>query len=75
MPFDPARIRGLCFDVDGTLSDTDNMFVNRLVKWLTPFRFIFQGKDPISFARRFVMATETPGNFLFGLPDRLFPAG
>jgi phosphoglycolate phosphatase-like HAD superfamily hydrolase len=71
MPIDPSRIRGLCFDVDGTLSDTDDMFVRKLMNWLTPFHSIFPGKDPHPFARRMVMATETPGYFLYGLPDRL----
>jgi phosphoglycolate phosphatase-like HAD superfamily hydrolase len=71
MAFDPSRVRGLCFDLDGTLSDTDDMFVHRLVHWLNPFRFLFPGKHPQPFARKVVMATETPGNFLFGLADRL----
>ncbi len=71
MPFDPKRIHGLCFDVDGTLSDTDDLFVRRLVHWLTPFKFLFANQDPHPFARRLVMATETPGNMVFGLSDRL----
>jgi phosphoglycolate phosphatase-like HAD superfamily hydrolase len=71
MPLDNARIKALCFDVDGTLSDTDDLFVRRLVQFLKPVRFIFPGKDPHPFARAFVMFTETPGNLFFGLPDRL----
>lgn len=71
MPLDVSRIKALCFDVDGTLSDTDDQFVQKLVRWLTPFRFLFPHKDPRPFARKFVMATETPGNFLLGIPDRL----
>jgi phosphoglycolate phosphatase-like HAD superfamily hydrolase len=71
MSLDVSRIRALCFDVDGTLSDTDDQFVQKLVRWLTPFRFLFPNKDPRPFARKFVMATETPGNFLYGIPDRL----
>ena len=66
-----SNIRALCFDVDGTLSDTDDLFVRRLVGWLTPFRFIFPRKDPHAFARRLVMATESPGNLLMGLSDRI----
>ena len=27
MPLDLSRIRAICFDVDGTLSDTDDMWV------------------------------------------------
>lgn len=70
MALDITRIRGLCFDVDGTLSDTDDQFVQRIAGLLRPVRFVFQGGDPRPFARRFVMATESPGTFLFGLPDR-----
>jgi len=68
---DLNRIRALCFDVDGTLSDTDDQFVYKLVRLLKPFRFLFPEKNPRPFARKFVMATESPGNFLFGIPDRL----
>jgi phosphoglycolate phosphatase-like HAD superfamily hydrolase len=71
MAFDLSRIQGLCFDVDGTLSDTDDQFVRKLASWLTPLSFVFSGRDPLPFARRAVMATEAPGNYLLGVPDRL----
>jgi phosphoglycolate phosphatase-like HAD superfamily hydrolase len=65
-----SRIRALCFDVDGTLSDTDDQFVHNLVRMMNPIRFLFPGKNPYPFARKLVMKTETPGNYLIGLPDR-----
>lgn len=68
---DLSRVRALCFDIDGTLSDTDNQFVIKLTKWLQPIRFVFPDGDPLPFARRVVMATETPGNFLYGIPDQV----
>ena len=71
MPIAVSKIQALCFDVDGTLSDTDDMFVRRLVIWLTPFRFLFARRNPHTFARRIVMATESPGNLVFGISDRL----
>lgn len=71
MPLDISRIRALCFDVDGTLSDTDDLFVQNLAAWLKPFHFLFRQRDPRQFARWFVMTTETPATFVFGLPDRL----
>lgn len=71
MPLDIPRIRALCFDVDGTLSDTDDQFVHKLVKILTPLNFFFRDKDPHSFARKMVMFTEAPGNFFIGIPDKL----
>lgn len=71
MTLDLTQIKALCFDVDGTLSDTDNQFVQKLVRMLTPIRFLFPGKNPKLYARKFVMKTETPGNFLYGIPDRM----
>jgi len=71
MSLELSRIQALCFDVDGTLSDTDDQFVHKLAQKLQPLRFLFPNSDPRPFARRVVMATETPGNVLFGLPDRL----
>ena len=68
MPLDIQRIRALCFDVDGTLSDTDDQYVARFARLLRPLRFI---KDPHKAARRFVMAVEAPGNALIGVPDTL----
>ncbi len=71
MVLDKSRIRALCFDVDGTLSDTDDQFVEKLTKLLNPMRFLLPSRDPRSLARRFVMATENPGNLIYGIPDRL----
>lgn len=65
MPLDLPRIRALCFDVDGTLSDTDDMYVKKVARYLP--RLLFH--DPQRVARRFVMWVEAPGNALIGLPD------
>ncbi len=71
MPLDIARIKALCFDVDGTLSDTDDLWVQRLESLLLPVRFLLPRRDAKSFARWLIMATETPANFLYLLFDRL----
>lgn len=65
------KIRALCFDVDGTLSDTDDQFVENLSRLLHPLRFLFPNRNPRPFSRRVVMATETPANFLYAIPDHL----
>lgn len=65
MTLELNRIQALCFDVDGTLSDTDDLYVE---KFLPFFRF---APDPARAARRFVMWAESPGTLLMGLPDRL----
>jgi len=71
MSIDISQIKILCFDVDGTLSDTDNQFVERITGWLQPMSVLFPQFDPRTFARRVVMSLETPGNYLYGIPDRL----
>jgi len=67
MSLETSKIKALCFDVDGTLSDTDDLYVQKIVKFFP--RFLF--KDPDYAARRFVMWIEAPGNALLGLADTL----
>lgn len=67
MSLDLSRIRALCFDVDGTLSDTDDLYVQRLVNLLRPLGFLI--RDIPRLARRLVMWMEAPGNALLGLAD------
>jgi phosphoglycolate phosphatase-like HAD superfamily hydrolase len=71
MPLEITRIKALCFDVDGTLSDTDDQFVLKLVKWLSPMHLICPNYDVMRTARRLVMLTEGPGNWVYGMADRL----
>jgi phosphoglycolate phosphatase-like HAD superfamily hydrolase len=71
MSLDYSRIRGLCFDVDGTLADTDDQAVARIVRIFKKVNSIFPGLDPLKTARRLVMGIETPGNFLYSIPDIL----
>ena len=65
MTLDLSRIRALCFDIDGTLSDTDDVYTHKVARYLP--RFLFH--NPERTARRFVMWVESPGNALIGLPD------
>lgn len=71
MPIDLPRIQALCFDVDGTLRDTDDQFVQRLSTYLRPTRFLLPHRDERLLARLLVMAMENPGTYLQGLTDRL----
>ena len=71
MPFDPARIRAICFDVDGTLSDTDDLMVSRIAQRLARIRRLLPARDPRRAARRVVMAIESPGNAILTLSDGL----
>ena len=71
MPFDKSRIRAPCFDIDGTLRDTDDQMAFRLARWLRPFKRLFPNADPLPTARRLIIASEAPGALLLRIPDRL----
>ncbi|KXK15454.1 MAG: putative hydrolase [Chloroflexi bacterium OLB14] len=67
MPLNVLKVKALCFDVDGTLSDTDNLYIKKTQKFIPHFLF----KNPHQIARRFIMWIEAPGNALLGLADTL----
>jgi N-acetyl-D-muramate 6-phosphate phosphatase len=64
-----SRVGGLLFDVDGTLSDTDDRLVERIARVFTPLPWLTDDA-PQRFAREFVMAVETPANFMYSMADR-----
>jgi phosphoglycolate phosphatase-like HAD superfamily hydrolase len=70
-PLEKDRIKALCFDIDGTLRDTDDQMVTQLshlgqrIKWFIP------GLNPDLLARKTVMALEEPGNYFLHLLDFL----
>jgi HAD superfamily hydrolase (TIGR01549 family) len=68
---DVSRIEAILFDVDGTLSDTDDRMVAWITRMLSPVSWLFKKRNPQRFARRLVMAIDTPGNFLYNMADRL----
>ena len=45
MPLDISRIRVLCFDIDGTLNDTDDQYVEGLASVLRFFRLFLPARD------------------------------
>ena len=67
---DLPRIQALCFDVDGTIADTDDEIVERLASFIDKLPFL-SGREATRLARRIVMDAETPVNTLYGLADRL----
>jgi phosphoglycolate phosphatase-like HAD superfamily hydrolase len=67
MPLNIPLIKALCFDVDGTLSDTDDLYAQKVIRFFPKFLF----RDPDHAARRFVMWAEAPGNALLGLTDTI----
>jgi len=71
MSLEIQRIRAICFDLDGTLSDTDDLWVQRITKTLSPVHFLFPRLQIEPFARWLVMGIESPGNVMYSLLDRL----
>jgi len=71
MALDLGRIQAICFDVDGTLSDTDDQWAEVVERYLRPFRRVFPGQNVRPFARWAIMCAETPGNFVYHILDRL----
>jgi HAD superfamily hydrolase (TIGR01549 family) len=67
MALNLAHIKALCFDVDGTLSDTDDLYARRVTPYLP--RVLF--RNPEQAARRMVMWVESPGNALLGFADKI----
>jgi N-acetyl-D-muramate 6-phosphate phosphatase len=70
MALDLARIRAICFDVDGTLSDTDDKWVAAFEQRLRGLRLLFPRREVRPFARWAIMCAETPGNLVYHLLDR-----
>jgi phosphoglycolate phosphatase-like HAD superfamily hydrolase len=58
MPLDLSRIRAVCFDIDGTLSDTDDQMIAHALPWLFPLRRFFATEFLTIISRRLVFAGE-----------------
>ena len=71
MPFNAAQVQAILFDVDGTLADTDDEYIQRAARLMGPLRLLFPRQDPTAFLRWGVMTVESPMNALMVLPDWL----
>ena len=71
LPLDRARVRALLFDVDGTLSDSDDHMVSRVASKLGFLDRLFKPGSAHRLARGFVHFAESPGNWLLQMADRL----
>jgi len=70
MALEIERIKAICFDVDGTLRDTDDLYVKKFAKKLAAIRFALPGRDENHAARRLVMFLEEPMNRFYSTLDR-----
>lgn len=70
MALDLPRIRALCFDVDGTIADTDDHLVQQLAALLDKVPGV-SGRRSERLARQVVMGLETPVHGAYALLDQL----
>lgn len=70
MGLDLSRIRALCFDVDGTIADTDDHIVAQLAALLDAVPGM-SGRRAERLARQAVMALETPVHAAYAKLDEL----
>ena len=71
MPLNLNQIKALCFDVDGTLRDTDDQYEARITRLFSPFYRLTPRRDPRRAARRLVMTLDTPINIVYTFLDWL----
>jgi phosphoglycolate phosphatase-like HAD superfamily hydrolase len=69
LPIDKARVQAICFDIDGTLRDTDDQYAASLAHGLERVRWLISGGDAEKLARQMVMMSETPANYFFAVLD------
>jgi N-acetyl-D-muramate 6-phosphate phosphatase len=69
MTLNREKIKAICFDIDGTLSDTDDQVVARIEGVASRVKRVFPKFNSERFSRRLIMAVETPGNWVYSLPD------
>ncbi|MDB5872239.1 MAG: family hydrolase [Ramlibacter sp.] len=69
MTLDLSRIRALCFDVDGTIADTDDHVVAQIAAVLDKIPLV-SGRRAERLARQAVMGAETPVHAAYELLDR-----
>ena len=70
-PWKNQKSQAICFDVDGTLRDTDEPYVTRFNKLLSPIRRLLPRQDAGKAARRIIMTLDTPTNAIYTVLDWL----
>ncbi|MFZ3070508.1 MAG: HAD family hydrolase, partial [Anaerolineaceae bacterium] len=70
-PLDRGKVQAILFDVDGTLSNSDDQMAIKVQRWLKPLEFLIRAATARRFAHWLIMTSETPGNSILELADRL----
>ena len=71
MKIEWEKIKLVIFDLDGTLNDTDDQYIEKVSQSLSFVNRLFAGWDRKHFARELIMTLETPGNAVLGIPDQI----
>ena len=66
-----SKVKALIFDVDGTLSDSDDRMVEQVYEHLGFLGSILGENNLKNFSRWFIRTAEGPGNWVLELADRL----
>lgn len=66
-----SKVKALIFDVDGTLSDSDDRMVEQVYEHLGFLGSIMGENNLKRFSRWFIRTAEGPGNWVLELADRL----
>ncbi len=70
MALDAVKIKAILFDIDGTLSDTDDQIMKKAERIISPLRMVLDENKRRAIARWLVMSAESPGNAIYNLADR-----
>ena len=68
MPLHIEKVKAILFDIDGTLSDSDDRMVQQVSRLLSPM--VRNEARRKAIARWMVMTAESPGNLIYNLADR-----
>jgi N-acetyl-D-muramate 6-phosphate phosphatase len=70
MGIEAGNIQAILFDIDGTLSDSDDLLIKNIERLIKPLTFYLSSKKRYSLSRWLVMTAESPGNYIYNLADR-----
>ena len=71
MTIEWEKIKLVIFDLDGTLNDTDDQYIEKVSQSLSFVNKLFKDWDRKHFARELIMTLETPGNAIMRIPDQI----
>lgn len=62
MALDITKIKVICFDIYGTLADTDDVMAKNVARFISLPASLFPPRTRLLFARKLLLAIESPAN-------------